>query len=230
MESRLELFFQSLINPGGLTNWHATIFILEGEKIESKYLKEVAEIVEYERDPKYKRPWNVSPRWRCQPKSDLCICVDADVVVLDKFSLLLDTCVDKDAVYGVQAWHSPFWNHHEKGWQKVFDSVGLALSESTNKQVFMPWYVNHGLIVVPSKYMSDINEAIKEVSYKVYDVIPGLYYFAQLKTTAALEKLNIPRKLLPSRFNSQNLHDDTVLWHYTSFDFNEVKNILRKKQ
>lgn len=230
MESQAELLFRSLESHGGLRDWHATIYILEGERIGNEYLKSFADVVEYERDTTYQRPWNVSPRWRCQPKSNTCICIDADVVFLDNFSLLAQECDDEAAVYGVKAWHSPFWNRHREQWKEVFDAAELPLPESVQQGVYMPYYINHGLIVVPAEYMPMIEQAVRNVSYQVYSAIPGLYYFAQLKTTVALESIGLPRKLLPGKFNSKHLQPDTVIWHYTDRRLEDVKAVLNERK
>lgn len=86
-----------------------------------------------------------------------------------------------------------------------------------------PFYINYGFLAAPPQLMRELYRGIREVEPKVISMV-GNGFYGQVTITMAAEKLNLPVRALPMRFNYPNdrkadrLHPDEmrnmVLCHY----------------
>jgi hypothetical protein len=151
-------------------------------------------------------------RWFVEPKSDICVLIDADILCCS--SLLELETFSLDRVRGVTAFSNPI---SEENWKKIgnWSSIDRSL------------YFNYGLIIVPSQFLKPIGlclrELISEVDSKIpYDVSR---YAGQIALTLAMSSLGIPREAIPFRFNfydclevKQHIEEfrELVFYHYFS--------------
>jgi len=175
--------------------------------IRNKYIAANAEIW---RSPYY---WEIPipHRWFIEPKSDTCVFIDADVIACGDLEPLYN--LDKNVFHGVPAYK----NHlSEKDW------ADLDVRETSN-------YFNMGMLVVPSKYLRVIGEAMMNIMDDVLRNYHEHYYFAgQIAVTKALHDLQIEVNHLPSQFNWYDLNfpqnlDNILFLHYIS-NKNQVLN------
>ncbi len=243
MQLHTRLFLMSLEKYGKLTDYHCTICIQNHEKITDKYILDRADIKTYDNREGYDPPWlGGLPRWRVQPKSDVCIFVDADMLVCSDIRPLF---VNANCVRGMIAYHSPFLGQEFASssmmcWRLLYEKLGMdfpnTLYEYSNKEGDLtPYYINYGCIVVPSKYMTEIGNKIENIIHTLHDFQPN-YFNGQIAFTIVLNSLSIPTEALSPRFNFfefDKLIDlypeefkKCVLFHW----FFEKKNINNKRE
>lgn len=210
MQFQAEILLRSIVYYGKCLDFYCTIFILEGEKIDNQFIIKNADIKTYKREPKYKHPWTAAPRFNVKPKSDMCIHVDCDVIVCKDICEFLSYC-QGEKICGVIADIHPF-----SSWVDIYKNFGLALNARyicRKSRIPCPFYVNNGVVAIPSGYVPQLRESIKQVIEKLGD---DNYYIGQIATTIAIEILGLPVKEIPAKFNasSDEITDDIVFCHY----------------
>ena len=135
-----------------------------------------------------------------------------------------------DRFCGVIAYVSPFDNSVSQ-WRDLYSYFKLDLPDEFymyrmwNGKLFAkeksvgPFYVNHGVLVMPSKYVPEIRHAIKPILQELNNLIYDNYYIVQVATTLALDTLRVPREAMPVKYNTQitsgdSIDKDTVFLHY----------------
>jgi len=151
--------------------------------------------------------WIVSSpaRWFLQSKLETCVLIDADVVACKDLTFFFD--LEKDYIYGVDAYHVPMG-------KKEWNMLGFF-----DKKDFK-YYLNFGMLVIPSKQMRLIGDLLIDIQndfmkkFKNYE-----YFMAQISLAFIIKNYNFPFKLLPNNFNyidclpDENLND-VVFLHY----------------
>lgn len=212
MEFQAELFIRSLEFYGQVTDYFFDLFILEGETISSEYLRAKTNIVHYKSALPYgyTNPWTITPRWDMEPKSDLCIHVDADILIVSNLQKLFDYCKEP-GLYGCIANTPPF---SLSKWKAALAMFGLALPErmylykqccgnfqAPKETSVCPFYPNNGFLVTHAKYVPRIREEFKRVLATLNDRYRENVYHPQFSLAIALQILQVPTHVLPNSFN-----------------------------
>lgn len=131
-------------------------------------------------------------RWFVEPKSETCTMIDADILACNNLNELYD--LNKNKIYGRRARKNKEIIG-ENDWKEI------NFSEEDIKN----YYVNFGLVVVPSIHLKKIGLEI----FKNYNKMKKLHeYFAgQLALAHAIKNLNLEMDLLPSKFNYYDLDE-----------------------
>lgn len=148
-------------------------------------------------------------RWFIEPKMDMCVLIDVDMIACNDLSSLYE--LDKDTIHGVTAFNTT------KLRDKEWESIGV---ERKN-------YFNFGMIVVPSKYLHEIGN-------KLFDVYPEMskkfnnYYSGQISLAYIMK--NMKKNILPQKFNWYDKlpfegRDKIIFLHYFSKS-KEYKKII----
>lgn len=146
-------------------------------KITNKYINENAEVLYC---PYY---WRLGTpcRWFIEPKSEMCVFIDVDIIACNDLSSLEE--LDKNTIYGNTAYFSP-----------LNDQEWLSLEIEKNEQQF---YFNMGLIISPSKYIKIIGNELLRIYPEIENKFPDCCYYAgQISLTYIVKKMKIPRKVL----------------------------------
>lgn len=211
MEYQTELFVRSLERFGNCSDYFFDLFILENETIRSPFLRRKVDIRTYKLESKFLYPWSASPRWNFEPKSDICIQVDCDMMVLNDISKITNFCQNK-GFYACIANIPPF---QFSDWEFLFDLFGVACPEKMylykktcgnfqgdKNESVCPFYPNCGLLVVHKEYHEKIRQVLPEILDKFNETkYRDSIYFAQITTALVLLKEKIPSYLLPNGFN-----------------------------
>jgi len=199
----------------------------------SPYLSTHVKERRYSGQPSLKYPWTAGERWHVD-EGDICVCLDSDVIAVGDVKELLLLCQQTPMVYGVIALMTPFTakvNNYTQ-WQEVYRYMNMPIPEywhmytETEPQlpymmpkdkVICPYYINHGVIVLPMHFAQMISLVIKDITLRLNKILYDCYWLPQLATTIALDYLNLPRKAVMTKYNYFLLEEppaDTVFYHY----------------
>lgn len=233
--SRMEFMTKTLLNSietfGNCKNYFCTIITDEKRYLSKNFfdfIQKRGEIIEYVSDSnKFLVPWINCPRWNVPVIGDFFIAFDADVIVLkDLNNLFLDCNMQK--LSGVIADKSPFKQKSYSIWKKLYNVVGVSLPENLytyachDEEIFCnkeksicPPYFNHGLLVLPTNLLLEMQHAVKFVVSKIKNIIGENYYFPQIVTTLAASVARIECNMLHKKYNTlSDVDENTVVYHY----------------
>lgn len=238
MEFEMELLLKSLETIGECKNYFCTIFSYK--KIESNFLKNRAEIIEYKINKNLKYPWWTSPRWNVVPKGDILIGLDSDIIILKPIKVFLEETL-KNKILGVIAERSPFETESHEKWSYLFKLCGLNKPEFIYKhkikEVTCPYYINNGVVVMPIEYKEKIQAATEIAIKNVKEEIKENYFFPQIITTLAIQISKIPYDTMSNNYNTlesippnepqDSINSETVFYHYNrSKDYNSINEFI----
>lgn len=208
MQLHTRLFLMSLEKYGKLTDYHCTICIQEHERITDRYILERVDVETYDNSEGYDPPWlGGLPRWKVEPKGDVCVFVDADMLAFSDLSPLFS---DVDRVRGMIAFQSPFLGQEFAPssmmcWRLLYEKLGIdfptPLYGYSNKEGDLtPYYINYGCVVVPARHMAEVGGKIEGTIHALHKFQPN-YHNGQIALAVVLNSLDVPRGTLGPRFN-----------------------------
>src|SRR5262249_11708380 len=141
------------------------------------------------------------------------ICADADVIFVRGFLPLLRELEAEPAVAGVIA-HAPpirgpelaqFWSRLSQGYgvpepPAIHEYTGWSFMTSDR---MTPVYYNFGMVMVPGRLMEALGVEIEPADNFVRSTLESFFRF-QIALTLAIQKLNLPTRALPLRYNFPN--------------------------
>lgn len=224
-----ELFARSLELFGGIP-YELTIAVAKGEEV-SLFLRKF-NIVE-NHNTEFNPTWYGAIAQVPQSNSDITILIDADIIINNNLTELLETSSQK--VCGVLAYRSPFEN--TEAWHK------LGMTKLNYKYILdkapCPYYINLGLVAMPTPLVRPLADCILQFVRKAEKVFPGHFHRPQFALSMALEHLQAPRKVLPLYFNYPDMIKEGQpekaialhLLHSKSFltSWEDVKRFLKVK-
>src|SRR5260221_478162 len=82
-----------------------------------------------------------------------------------------------------------------------------------------PFYVNHGVLAMPSSYISPMRDAVRFVLPLINSQLYDNYFIAQIATAIATDVAKLPRRPLPVKYNTKAgagdfWTEETVFLHY----------------
>lgn len=146
----------------------------------------------------------VPARWFIVPKDETCVLIDADMVACQDLSCL--NYLDKDKIHGVTT-----------NKQHLTDAEWISLGFSKSD---LKYYLNFGLIIVPSSKLLEIGEQMLNNVFYIIDRFPHQqYYSGQIALAYTLKQLMMPINVLPKQFNWYDLLppdnlNDIIFLHY----------------
>ena len=144
-------------------------------------------------------------RWLIDPKMETCIFIDADVIACNDLSQLYN--LEKNKIHGVTAFDNKILSSEK--WKKI----GFFEDDLKN-------YFNYGVVIVPSKYVSNIGKEILNNFLKIKNIFKEQEYFTgQITLAYVLKKMNLPVNILPNKFNHvdmllPNKIEEIIFLHY----------------
>lgn len=182
------VFFSIVVN--GYSDTHLIKPCLSKGRVDNSYIVKNAEIL---RSP-FKWHLPIPHRWFVEPKSEVCVFIDADMIACQKLDSLFD--LDKGVFHGVEAYK----NHLTlQEWRSLGIEKDLR-------------YFNFGMLVVPSHQLRAIGECLLEITKEVVEAYKSHYYFAaQIALAKAIHILNIQTNCLPKTFNWFDLWPESDL-------------------
>lgn len=141
------------------------------------------------------------------------ICADADVIFVREFLSLLRELEAEPAVAGVIA-HAPPIRGPELAqlWPRLCRSYAVpeppAIHEYTGWSFMTgdrmtPIYYNFGMVMMPGPFMEALSGEIESADNFVNSTLETFFRF-QIALTLAIQKLNLPTRALPLRYNFPN--------------------------
>jgi lipopolysaccharide biosynthesis glycosyltransferase len=190
-----ELFARTLELYGKLPNYELTIAI---DKLINPYLK------------RFKLVKNNDSSWYDtiaqvpSSSSDVTILTDADIIINEDLSEIVEICYKSQSVCGVIAYKTPFFDE-TVNWKSLFEFCNIKLPKQKYKhpleEGFCPYYINFGFVAVPTKMVKSLAEYIPQFFKKTEELLPGHFHRPQFALCLTLEYLNLPRRILPLRYN-----------------------------
>ncbi len=228
------MLLDSIRTLGGCKNFHCTVFVQKGEQHLITGFDDV-EVQTYRREGRrYVRPWHCCPRWDIKPRGDPFLALDVDVLALSDINGLLKF----DKLAGVIAHKSPFVGNSFQTWKSLYNICGIQHPPDwyfyrTYKQNFFaargnclcPFYINHGVIVMPSEWLTPMKAAVQYVIKKTSHVIGKNYYFPQIVTTLAADMIGVPREPIATKYNNLVFENKTRLQDVVFFHYSGLRNI-----
>jgi len=179
--SSKNVFFSVVINGNEKKLFNKKIK-LETTTIGNKYISKNSDL--------YFCPYHWSipypSRWFIDPKEDMCVFIDADMVACSSTDDLYK--LEKNMIHGVSAYQV----HLEK---KEWEALGLFEFNVRN-------YINFGMVVVPSYLKNQIGDEMLKCVPKVFNFFKNKRYFSgQVALACAMQNLNLKINILPKKFN-----------------------------
>jgi len=256
MQFEATLLVSSLETLGGIKEYYCTIVVPEGFKSSSefkKFIEKRGEIKTY-KEAVGSKPYLYSPRWEVEPKSEIFVPIDSDIIVLKNIEQLF--LAPSEKIKGVIGLESPFlnglnktvWEHifklfkietEEKRWTKyrVFDKKSIHYLKLFDKESLVdestscPFYFNHGLLITSKSIAKKINSIKNDITNDLIKMgFEKSYWLNQIVTTICIEKEKIDCEEIDDKFNSiKKLTEDTHLYHYCSSinKFESIKDIKK---
>ncbi len=199
MELQSRLAIRATKNLGTCTIWvhekdYAAI---------SPRLKRMAEILPYQAIPGMKLPWSSTPKWGIEPRGDVVVGLDSDVMVWRE-DLVLEAakqCLADNAVYGTVTYIEIL---PESEWRSLFADLGLPQKfpfEYTVSKQPAPFHINNGVVMMPTKILPDFRASFYKWLPEINRRYPDLYYMCELATTIGIMKAELNMKAMPKTFN-----------------------------
>ena len=99
-------------------------------------------------------------RWSIEPKSEVCLFIDYDVIVRSDIRPLVEICKQTNSICGVIAYEC---NINKYLFQRAFKECGVPYIESKKTWIGktpIPKYYNYGVLAVPSKWLKVIHDPL----------------------------------------------------------------------
>ena len=149
-------------------------------------------------------------RWSVEPRSEVCIFIDHDIVVRSDIRPLVEICKQTNSICGVIAYNCKIKNSL---FRKAFEECGVPYIKRKKTwigKIPIPKYYNYGVLAVPSTWLkvihdplSDNIKIINRLSKETQD-----YYLCkhggQVALAITLEQLNVPTIDLDIKYNYPN--------------------------
>lgn len=212
MEFQLELLIRSLEFFGKCYDYFFDLYVLEGEVIKSDFINKKVNIITYQasKDVDFILPWRVCPIWNVEPKSEIRIHFDSDLLITSNINEIFDYC-SSPGFYGAIANVPPF---SLSDWEVALKMFNLTLPDKMymykkccgdihgdKDHSVCPFYSNMGVSIMYSQYVPQMRETMKHVLKTLNEKYRDNYYLPQIATSISLQLLNIPRFLLPNKYN-----------------------------
>ena len=158
--------------------------------------------------------WETSREIFRQPvEGRIVICADADVIFIRDFSELLQQLEAVPAIAGVIA-HAPPIRGPELAqlWPRLCQAYGVPVPPSIHEYTgwsFMtsdrmtPVYYNFGMVMIPAPLMAALSAEMEPADDFVNATVETFFRF-QIALTLAIQKLDLPSRALPLRYNFPN--------------------------
>jgi hypothetical protein len=212
-----ELLLRSLVKFGK-SDFFADLIILNANEFtcidDLKHIKKYCK-VSYSKE-KYEDHY--PSRWFIEPKSDVCIFLDFDILICSGVKPIVDICLKRDAFCAV-----PAVNHIPLNeWYRLFNLCNVKFPDKmikTKDGNVSPYYVNYGVLAMPSKFVKPIRQVILNNVEIVKRFTSQPYFIGQISLAISLAQANIPTFVLPERFNyidfiaSKEEFDNVVFYH-----------------
>lgn len=240
VETIMELESIILIRSSKDIDCHHTIWVQENEYKRVNYkLKTIAEVLPYKTSSELLEPWAITPKWDIEPKGDVIVGLDADVMIWNKDSVIqiANDCLKNEKIYGTIGYVAPF---DISEWIKLFSEYNLEDDFSykyTNTLEKCPYYINNGVVMMPNKFLTDFRNCYKKWLFEVNKFHYNLYYMCQVATTMAIKESKLPVVAMSRYFNYTEVDnpelelDKAVFLHYneTRNQLPNIKNIKNKE-
>ena len=188
-------------------------------------LKRIAEILPYDPDPCLHEPWTITPKWDIEPRGDVIIGIDADVMVWNQKEVIrvATQCLKHDKICGTIGYGPPIekWE-----WQQLFNCYNMNENyeyQYTNVEETCPYYINNGVVMMPKKTLPVFREYYKKWLFELNRWYHDCYYLCQIANTFAIKESQLAVVSMPKVFNYTEIDnfelselDDTIFLHYNT--------------
>lgn len=158
--------------------------------------------------------WETSREIFRQPiQGRVVVCADADIIFVRDFSELFPEMENAPAIVGVIAHAPPVRRPELAGlWPRLCQGYGVpeppAIHEHTGwsfmtSDRMTPVYYNFGMVMMPGQLMEALSAEMESADDFVNSTIETFFRF-QIALTLAIQKLNLPTRALPLRYNFPN--------------------------
>lgn len=203
---------------------HCTIWVQDKDyQLVSPKLKRMAEVIPYRPMPNMELPWSSTPKWSVEPKGDVIIGLDADVMVWrpDLVLRAAEDCLRENAICGTIGYAEPFPLDE---WRNLFKTYNIPENfpfRYTNTLRPAPFYINLGVVMIPSSLLKPFRESYYKYLPELNIRYPDLYFMCQVATTISIIKAGLAMKAMPRTFNYTEVDNpglpllqETIFLHY----------------
>ena len=222
-----------LIKSAEGMNCYFTIMVQKEEYGKAtKYFKNIAEVLPYSASPKFAEPWVWTPKWDIEPKGDIVLGLDSDVVIFNQKILLdfIKKSYEKKIIYGTIAYESPF--SHDI-WENLFNKYEMKDSfkyEFLKTNTPAPYYINNGVVIMPNDFIDVFRFYHKKWLFELNNNFYNLFYISQVATTFAIKESKLPHQNANRYLNyleSSHIHAENFDYNNIAiFHYNESKYCL----
>lgn len=203
---------------------HNTVWVQESEyNLVSPNLKKIAEILPYKPVSDFLEPWTTTPKWDVDPQGDVVVGTDADVMVWNQELVVqaAEKCLKNNCICGTIGYAAPF---DILEWNTLFNRYNLPDAFNyryTNTQEKSPYYINNGVVMMPSTMLPKFRESYKKWLIETNKWHHNLYYACQVATTLAIKDAQLPVQAMSRLFNYTEVDNpgtpllaDVIFLHY----------------
>lgn len=199
MELQSKLAVRAARNLGPCTIW-----VHENEySAVTTELKRMAEVIPYRAIDGMELPWSSTPKWAVEPKGDVVVGLDADVMVWREDLVLraAEECLAENVLCGTVTYIEIL---PEADWRALFRRYSLPEDfpfQYTHSRQAAPFHINNGVVMMPATMLPAFRKSFYTHLPDMNRMYPGLYYMCELATTVAIMKAGLPVKAMPKTFN-----------------------------
>lgn len=250
MQRQAEYLIRSIKGVGKCPDSFFTIMTHEDLSfLNNNYLRKEAflhniQVVQYETNPNLRYPWSTFARWDIEPKEDLIIGLDSDILALRNLQPLLEELTFKGGICGSGA--DAFTNFTIQDWKNLFNLASVPFPEKTYRtpdslisigQEGAPYYINNGVVCLASKYLENMKKITKDMIAIINENYHDDFYITQKANTLAAyickEKYNMPLNLMSKDFNHLEVFygppdKNAFFYHYNVLRESNYFNYIKK--
>ena len=192
---------------------HNTIWVQEHEyNLVSPSLKKIAEVLPYKPHSYLLDPWSTTPKWNVEPKGDIIIGTDADVMIWNQNLVIQEAkrCLKNKQISGTIGYAAPISIFE---WEFLFKKYGIEEDfkyQYTNTKEKSPFYINNGVVMMPSDMLFKFKESYQKWLLEINKWHYKSYYICQIATTFAIKELKLPTASMPRIFNYTEVDNPNV--------------------
>lgn len=226
MSVNLKMLLKSIEAFSGLNTYYCTVMIPRGQNIIDRFIKERVDFVYYDNTKNLNPRWSGAIRYFLEAKSEVCILIDSDILIVDSIIDLIFKVKNENKIYACPAFLGYFSKYDWNFIFKEFNLLNNKFVKNIEGGYSPPNYFNTGFLITKKNLMYEIAPFIEKYVFLINN--KNIKYKGQVALCLAMNESKIPYSHLEYNYNfGTHLTKDAIVDYKTESYYNYIINNLK---